>query len=311
MPVSARRAPDGRRPRAAAGLPLGRMNRAGRRGATMRPWAVQRRGRSRRDRDADPEQRARRRAGRRRRDGARHLRAVALPPQRARPGAGDRAGHRAALPARGRGAGRAGGARRVSSPAARRPRPLRAHRRDRGRRARPCPSGSPCCGRSRRAPRTRCAGAVRQAAWRLGATGLSGALLGRAAARARRPSTTACGWAGASPPSRSRCRSASASPTCVDRLRAGEHARGAPTARTPPRRRCRPLGVAVGDRRGPGRRRLRRARARRPRRPPAGRGAAGAARRSGGWPGHAGFLAGLGARRRPRSGTGRCGGSRR
>ncbi len=60
--------------------PTGRMNRAGRRGATIRPWSArQRSGRRSRERPADDEQRAGRGPGRRRGHGPRHVRAVALP----------------------------------------------------------------------------------------------------------------------------------------------------------------------------------------------------------------------------------------
>ena len=160
---------------------------------------------------SDDEHRARRRAGRRRGDGPRHVRAVALPAQRPRPGPGDRAGHRPALPARGRGAGRAGGHGAV--PRRRDAVPGRAaHRHDRGRRR----GGAP---RARRAPGAPAA-RRRPAAGRRAPGGLAARRdrPGRRAARrrgdrARTRSTTACGWADASPPSRSRSPSASASPT--------------------------------------------------------------------------------------------------
>ena len=136
-----------------------------------------------RGRPAGDQHGARRRAGRRRGHGPRHVRAVPLPAQRGRPGPGDRARHRAALPAGGRGAGRCWWPRRGSSsdgtpsPAARR------------RRATIAVDGAavPLGLAVLRALPPRAddplRGVVRQAAWRLGATGLGGALLGGAEAR--------------------------------------------------------------------------------------------------------------------------------
>ena len=302
MSVSARRTTDGRS--APAGrTPTGRMNRGRARRTSHHPAMGRRRHGGAASALADDEHRPGRRAGRRRGDGPRHVRALALPSERARPGPGDRAGHGAALPARGRGAGRAGATRRFladGTPSRPRGGPARSRRLRRGApRARRAPG--PPAARRRPAPR----GVLRQAAWRLGATGLGGALLG-GAQFGRGRSTTVCGWADASPPSRWRSRSASASPTswtgsAPARPRTPDAAGRRPRAAVP-RRRDRDRSAAspaspTASTRSPTSPRRRLA------------AALPGAPSSGGWPATPASSPGWGSAP-PRSGTGRCGGSR-
>ena len=177
MSVSARPATDGRSA-ATATTPTRRMNRSLPRDATIgsHGWC----------RTAQPrvvghdEQRIRRGPGRRRRHGPRHVRAVALAASALDQGlvTGLSTGLHFLLAA-GR-AGRAGGRgqvpRRRDAVTGRSP-----HRDDRGGLSRRCPLGLAVLrALPPRRPRTRSGEPLRQAGWRLGATGLGGALLGGA-----------------------------------------------------------------------------------------------------------------------------------
>ena len=233
---------------------------------------------------------------------------LAVRPQRPRPGPGDRAVHRAALPAHGRGAGRAGGRGAGSSPAGRRPPAAAARPRTIAVDCAAVPLGLAVLRALPPRADEPLRGLLRQAAWRLGATGLGGALLG-GAERGCAALDDRLGAGGR----------LAAVPLAVPvglgrRLRRGPARARASAERRPRTARTRPPAAVVPrhrDRRGrrPRRRRLRRARPRRPRRPPAGRGAARAARAVA-----AGRPRRLPRRRSasapPRSGTGRCSGSR-
>ena len=182
--------------------------------------------------------------------------------------------------------------------------------RDRGRLPPRCPLGlaraaGPPAARRRPAPGSSCARRPGGSAPRASAARCSAARRGRRRGR----STTGCGSAAASPPSRSRSPSASAVAYVVDRLRAGEHAEQRTTDAERPARRCRPspsrrgssaclAGVAYGEHALTDLAR-----------PPAGRRAARARRSCGGWPATPASSPGWGSAP-PRSGTGRCGGSR-